>query len=423
MKRYLVFMFSMMAIVLSACQPVGPAKPTHEVSLPSGSVELYPVDNQTTPDFELSYTPEGCVENFEPGVNYFPKQATVNYAQGFSIEYHDNYKLLTVTQPWAGADQSFQYILLQCGTPLPEKLNDAMVIEVPIRSLVTMSTTYFSFLEQVGVLDALVGVDDLTYVYNERVHEMAKNDQIQVVGGGAGGGVASVETLIELDPDVIMTSASGYADYDAHPKLLEAGLPVVINGDYVENTPLGRAEWGKFIAAFFNKEVEAEKQFNEMAGRYEALKTLTAGLEEKPSVFVNTDFQGSWYMPGGESYAAILLKDAGADYLWADSEGTGAMPYSFEQVYELALEADFWLNVGFASELGSLLAMDERYADFSAFRSGNVYNYSARVNANGGSDYFESGVAQPDVILADLISIFHPGLLTDHLLVYYMKLQ
>lgn len=85
MKRYLVFMFSMMAIVLSACQPVGPAKPTHEVSLPSGSVELYPVDNQTTPDFELSYTPEGCVENFEPGVNYFPKQATVNYAQGFSL--------------------------------------------------------------------------------------------------------------------------------------------------------------------------------------------------------------------------------------------------------------------------------------------------------------------------------------------------
>ena len=128
-------------------------------------------------------------------------------------------------------------------------------------------------------------------------------------------------------------------------------------------------------------------------------------------------------MPGGESYAAILLRDAGADYLWADTPGTGANPLAFEEVFDAAKEANFWLNVGFAGDLASLLMMDERYADFDAFAEGKVYNYNKRVNANGGMDYFESGAARPDLVLADLVAIFHPGLLPEHDFYYYQHLQ
>jgi iron complex transport system substrate-binding protein len=422
-SKLVLLLMIMLSLGLTACLgKVTPKEvtPISEIEVPE---DTYPLEDPSLGPPQPVYSPDGCAVSYDPLINYFPGQATVDYAQGFSIEYHNNYKILTVTQPWANAQQAFSYVLVQCGTPAPEGLSGIPIFEVPIRSIVTMSATYLPYLEQFGELDSIIGVDDLTYIYNGNVQKLAAEGRITVVGGGAGGGVASVETLIELEPDVIMTSASGYADYDAHPKLLEAGLAVVINGDYVENTPLGRAEWGKFIAAFYNLEAEADAKFDEMVERYLGLTSLTRDLIQKPTVFTNTDYQGSWYVPSGQSYAAILLQDAGAEYLWSDIEGTGATPLSFEQVYEKAITADFWLNVGFASDLGSLMAMDERYADFAAINSGNVYNYVARVNPSGGSDYFESGAANPDIVLADLIRIFHPELLPDHTLNYYKQLQ
>jgi len=309
------------------------------------------------------------------------------------------------------------------GSQVPGGFEGAQVIEIPVRSIVTMSTTYFPHLEMLGVLGSLVAVDDATYVFNETVQQRASAGEIAVVGGGAGGGAVNVEMLLEIEPELIMTSASGVPEYDAHPALIEAGLPVVINADYLESSPLGRAEWGKFIAAFYNLEDEANRQFEEVASSYLALKEQVSALSARPTVFTNTDFQGSWYVPGGESYAAILLKDAGADYLWADTPGTGANPLAFEEVFDAAKEANFWLNVGFAGDLASLLMMDERYADFDAYAEGRVYNYNKRVNANGGMDYFESGTARPDLVLADLVAIFHPGLLPEHDFYYYQQLQ
>ncbi len=392
-----------MSLLLSACQIAPEIQATQE-----SQIFIPIVENQDSPTGQN---------------DLFPTKAIVKVAKGFTIEYLDTYKVLTVLQPWAGASESYRYILVPQGGTAPEETNGALVIRTPIASIVTMSTTYFPFLELLGKLDTLVGVDDVTYAFNETVLGMAREGKLTIVGGGAGGATVNLEVLIDLNPDLIMTSASGIPELDAHPKLLEAGLPVVINGDYLENSPLGRAEWAKFIAAFYNLEAEAEVYFDEVVARYNQLVALTADLEAKPTVFTNTDFQGSWYVPGGESYAAILLKDAGADYLWAQESGSGAMPLAFEAVVEKASDADFWLNVGFASDLNSLLSMDERYAGFNAFQSGQVYNYNKRVSANGGSDYFESGVANPDKILADLVAIFHPDLMPGHEYFYYTQLQ
>ena len=363
------------------------------------------------------------VEEAPEAADLFPDKAQVVYAQGFSIDYYDTYKVVTVTQPWQGASEGFTYVLVMRGSQVPGGFEGAQVIEIPVRSIVTMSTTYFPHLEMLGVLESLVAVDDATYVFNEMVQQRASAGEIAVVGGGAGGGAVNVEMLLEIEPELIMTSASGVPEYDAHPALIEAGLPVVINADYLESSPLGRAEWGKFIAAFYNLEGEANRQFEEVASSYLALKEQVSAISARPTVFTNTDFQGSWYVPGGESYAAILLKDAGADYLWADTPGTGANPLAFEEVFDAAKEANFWLNVGFAGDLASLLMMDERYADFDAFAEEKVYNYNKRVNANGGMDYFESGTARPDLVLADLVAIFHPGLLPEHDFYYYQHLQ
>ena len=149
----------------------------------------------------------------------------------------------------------------------------------------------------------------------------------------------------------------------------------------------------------------------------------TKGVANKPTVLLNAPYQGIWWIPGGNSFLARFLKDAGAAYLWADDPSTGSKIIDFEVIYEKALDADYWLHPGQWNSLKEGLAVDERFAQFRAFREGHVYNNNARVNKYGGNDYWESGLTKPDVILADLIKIFHPELVPDHKLVYYKKLK
>jgi len=186
---------------------------------------------------------------------------------------------------------------------------------------------------------------------------------------------------------------------------------------------LSRAEWGKFIALFFNKEAQAEQVFTQTAAQYEKLAKLAASVRMKPTVVVNVNYQGTWYMDGGKTYVAQFLEDAGATYLWADNSDVGEVMLSFEEVFNKAADADYWINTGFWNSAREALADDERYGEFAAFKNNHVYNNNARSNAKGGNDYFESGIANPDVILEDLIKIFHPELLPDHQLYYYHQLE
>lgn len=359
---------------------------------------------------------DGCVDNYDESVDYFPAKTAVSYAGGFTIDYFNNYKVVTVAAPWLGAEDSATYILVQCGTPAPSGYNEATVIEVPINRFVSMSTTYLPYLDMFGRLDSLVGVDFGTYAYNPNVRAMLDAGELVELGSGP---TVDVEAALELAPDVIMTSASGSADYDTHPKLQEVGLPVVLNADYLDITPLGRAEWGKFIAAFFNEEAQADDWFNGVVADYDALAALTADLSTRPTVFANTPFDGTWYMPGGQSYTAQFLKAAGAEYLWGEDESTSTLFLDFESVFDRAADAAYWINPGFVFSLNDLEAADERYADFAAFQNGTVYNYDLRTNEFGGNDFFESAAANPQMVLADLIKIFHPDLVPDHAFVYY----
>lgn len=395
-------------LLLSSCQPTvmapQPGAPTNSVPV---TLPLVNIDS-------------GCVERYDAAIDYFPEKITLTHTTGFTVEYHNHYKVITVQTPWQGASESMQYVLLQCGTPAPEGFPAETIIELPVQRFVGMSTTYLPFLAELGLLGRLVGVDDTTYVNNPQVLQMAAEGKLTSIGYGAG---VNVEQALALEPDLIMTYASGAAEYDAHPKLLEAGLKVVVNAEWLETTPLGRAEWGKFLALFFNREARAEQRFAETAARYGELKKLTDQSPNKPTVFTDTEYQGVWYLPGGESFGARFLADAGAHYLWADEPGVGSLPLSFETVFDRAKEADFWLNVGFVTTLAEMQAADARYAEFSAFQHGAVWNNNARANANGGNDYYESAIAHPDVVLADLIKIFHPDLLPDHQFVYYHQLK
>ncbi|NPV56084.1 MAG: ABC transporter substrate-binding protein [Anaerolineae bacterium] len=412
MHRKILILVLMLAM-LTACAPQATPQPTAPVT------EQAPVAVITAPQVNLT---DGCVAEgeFDPSLDYFPEKAVLTHTDGFSIKYYNNYKVITVNSPSPGASESMQYALVQCGTPAPQGFIAEQIIDVPVMTIATMSTTYLPFLDELGLLDRLVGLDDATSVSNPTVLQMAAEGKLAMLGYGAG---INVEQALDLDPDLIMTYSSGSPEYDAHPVLIEAGLKVAVNAEWLDTSPLGRAEWGKFIAVFFNKEAEAEALFDQTVRQYDELTALTAGITDKPTVFANTGYQGTWSMPGGNSFAAAFMKDAGANYLWADDPATGSLPLSFETVFEQARDADFWLNIGFFATQNDLLAADARYADFAAFQSGSIWNNDAKTTATGGNDYYESAVAHPDVVLADLIKIFHPDLLPEHELVYYRLVQ
>ncbi len=366
--------------------------------------------------------PTECLTAFDPEVDYFPHKVAPEFASGFEVEYHKHYKVVRVTRPWVGAESSFTYLLVQCGAPTPtdEQFKEAVVVEVPIRTLISMSTTYLPHLIELGVTDALVGVDTLQYVYAEEIRALGEAGKLVEIGSGA---QVNVELVAVANPDLIMVYGSGSPDYDAHPKLIEAGYKVALNAEFTEQVPLGQAEWIKYTALFFNAEERANAYFEGVASEYARLAALAERVSEKPSVFVGSPYQDVWYMPSGTTYTAIFLRDAGANYLWADDQSAGSLPLSFEEVFAKAATADFWLNVGFFSSLKDVEAADVRFTEFAAFKNGKVFNNNARVSPNFGFDFYESGVIRPHVILADLIAIFHPDLLPDHQLVYYQQMQ
>ncbi|NMG18287.1 ABC transporter substrate-binding protein [Brasilonema bromeliae] len=374
----------------------------------------------TTPPTLPTHIKE-CAQTYNPNTDYFPEKVTVNYATGFEVEYYKNYKVVTVKNPWRDAQVSFQYILVQCGTPVPTGFNQSQVITVPINTVVSLSTTHLPHLAKLGVVDKLIGVSDSKQVNTPEVVEKMKQGKITKVGNNAS---LNVEQLLEINPNLVMTYGTGDKQTDNYPKIQEAGLKVAINAEYMETSPLGRSEWLKFTALFFNQEKVAQKIFDETVKKYQAIAAKAQSVKNRPTVFVGFNFKGIWYMPGGNSYVAKFLADAGSNYLWNNKKSSGTLPLSFETILERAANADYWLNSSqYWKTLKDLQAEDNRYADFQAVQKGNVYNNNARINQTGGNDYWEGGISNPDVILSDLIKIFHPEILPNHQLIYYQKLS
>jgi iron complex transport system substrate-binding protein len=286
--------------------------------------------------------------------------------------------------------------------------------------VVSLSTSFLPHLTSQNLLDKVVAVDTSLYTSNEAIVSGVKDGKVVEVGGGGGGTDINIEKLIDLKPELVLSQR--FSDDDkAYPAMQQAGLPVVIDADFLDQTPLGVAEWGKFISVFFNTESIAQKTFTDVNDRYEKVATLAKDVTTQPTVFTGTPYSGTWYMPGGESYVATLLRDAGAKYLWADDTTTGSISLSLEEVLDKAADADYWVNV-FPTTQADVLVTDERLNQFAAFKSGQIYTNNARMNANGGSDYYEGGYANPDVILSDLVKIFHPDLLPDYKLYFYAPL-
>lgn len=348
-------------------------------------------------------------------------QCLVQYARGFTLTYHKAYRQLSVFSPWQQAgDVRYDYYLVDRRQPIPDALAGKTVIKTPVERIVCLSTTHLAFVDALGQADGIVGVSGKDYVYNPLLRQRIAQGDLPDVGFT---GQLNYELIYSLKPDIVMAYAVGQEGAEFLHKLNESGIPVVMNAEYLENHPLGKAEWLKFVGAFYDKETEAAAIFDTIVARYHQLKVLTDSIEQRPTVISALPYQGNWWVAGGRSYAANLIADAGGQYLWANDSSHESSPLTIEAVYRQARDADIWINLDMAKSKGDILTVDARLADFEAFKNNELYNNDARQNALGYNDYMESGTLHPHLILKDLIKIFHPALLAKHQLYYYRKLS
>ncbi|MGE0560707.1 MAG: ABC transporter substrate-binding protein [Flavobacteriales bacterium] len=341
----------------------------------------------------------------------------LNYAQGFTIENGSDFKVLTLKSAWKGESTLYQYVLYK--NEKPTGFDDAVFIKTPIKSIVCFSLTHVAFIDKLNELNSIKALSGCDYVSNEKVLENIKNQQIKEVGNNQ---LINYELLVELNPEIVMTFGIDASSSTKIDKLKKLGLNVVLNSEYMENHPLGKAEWIKFVAAFYDKDSLAEVIYNDIEVKYNNLVELTKTVSNKPTVFVGMPWNGAWYLAGGKSFQAQLFTDAGADYLWKQNEETSSFVVDKEVIIEKAINADYWINLNAYNSIKEVTDVDAKLNNFKSVKEGKVYNNNKKLNTTNGNDYWESGVINPEVVLADLIKIFHPNLL-EHELEYYKRLE
>jgi iron complex transport system substrate-binding protein len=333
------------------------------------------------------------------------------FAKGFKISENGSAKLVEIFYPGDSTNVAKKYWLIDENDDQTSIPAGGVVIRIPAKSMVCLSATHLSFAGALELLNKVTGVSSADYVVSQEFQNLVKSGVIKEIGIGDH---FKLEQLIALHPDFVMVSPQAGQGYTP---LENAGITVVPNGDYLETTPLGQAEWIKFMAVFFNKEKEAKLIFDSIKSAYNSLKILTKNVEYRPTVLSGKQYGGFWDLPGGKSFVAQFIHDAGARYVYTDNQETGSLTLDFETVYAMGIEADFWRFLVYSPDdftLETLRREDVRYADFKAFKEKKVLACNTLKKP-----YYQKGLLEPQLILADYIKIFHPELLPGYQNHYY----
>ena len=341
------------------------------------------------------------------------KQLELKYAKGFSVTDYKTHKILEIKNPWPNAEKSYRYALINKENAAKTSFNkdefDDIII-TPIKKIVVTSTTHIPALDLLNIENTLIGFPGTDYVSSEKVRARIDNKQIRELGKNEG---INTEVLLDLKPNLVI----GFG-IDGNNKTFEtikkSGIPVIYNGDWVEGSPLAKAEWINFFGVLFNKEKEADSIFNTIEKNYLEAKLLAKQVKNQPTILSGALSKDIWHLPNGTSTEAQLLKDANVNYLWSHTKGTGSLKLNFETVYSKAKDADIWLSPSYYSSYEALKNGSEHHAEFSAYKNKTIYTFSNTTGKTGGVLYYELGISRPDLILKDIIKICHPELLKNY---------
>jgi len=345
----------------------------------------------------------------------------VSYAKGFTIIDHGAYRKITVIDPWQqSSGVSFEYYLVDSDKDIPADLAGKEVIRTPVRRVICLSTSHIGFLSALNEIPSLIALSGAGFVSDPQVQKAVSSKTVYDVGYDQG---INYELILSLKPDLIMAYGVGGEVTGFINKLRDLGLNVILNGEYLEENSLAKAEWIKFVGAFYNKDQQAADYFSKIEKNYNDIKQKVALAKTHPVVLTGLPYKDAWWMAGGHSNLAAMISDAGGEFLWHENTSREAFVVSLEQVVIRSSKADFWINCGTVNTLNELLSTDSRFTAFPQVRKGTIFNNNLQMSSGGGNDYWERGVVRPDLILSDLVKIFHPECDSGKVFNFYKKME
>ena len=340
----------------------------------------------------------------------------LRHAKGFTIEQCDDYKRIVVYNPWDSTRILETYLLVSRDKELPDNLPAGTVVRTPLQRVAICTSIFVGEYFRLGDIDKVKAVSEPEYINIPIIKERLQDGSVVDLGVTVN---LNVERLLASEVEALIISPF---EESMHDKFKSNGISVLKNASYMEESPLGRTEWIKFGAAFLEKDSLAEEIFSAIEKRYMDIVHRVSKVKERPTVFAEKKYGDIWYVAGGNSYSARFYNDAGADYIWNDLIHNGSKPFTFERVYAKALDTQYWLikynNPRFDMTLDQLGREYPLYRNFTAYKNKNVFG----VNS-GRTPFYEVGPLEPDVVLADLVNIFHPGLIEGHQQKYYQKMK
>ncbi|MCB0474365.1 MAG: ABC transporter substrate-binding protein [Flavobacteriaceae bacterium] len=335
---------------------------------------------------------------------------SIKYAKNFSIQYFNDYKKIII-RPFSGTEErSLEFILAKDISKVPEGTDPDMIIKIPVKNIVVTSTTHIPMLELLNEENSLKGFPNLKYISSASTRKLIEAGMIRELGNDEN---LNTETLLDLNPQVLVSIASDVPN-PVLENIAKAGIRIVPDADWLEQTPLGRAEWIRFFGALYDKDALADSIFIAIEKEYLKVRNIAKTAKEKPTILSGVMTKDIWYLPAGESYMANFFKDAHTDYLWAETPGTGSLSLNFENVLETGQNAHYWISPGHYTSLEALRDANRHYVRFNAFTSDRVYSFATTTSPQGGVLFYELAPVQPQIVLKDLVKTVHPELLPGY---------
>ena len=361
----------------------------------------------------LALITTSCSSRGNSNVEQLRPLYTPKYATSFSLGTDSlSRTVLTITNPYQSDKPFEQKIYLLNDTDTAPAA--AHSLRIPAERISSLSSSHIAMLDAVGCADKVVGVSGIKFITNSSVRSSA----IEIGYDSA----LDFERIKAIGTDLILLYGLYGEDSATTTKLNQLGIPYIYIGDYIEPSPLAKAEWIVAISALCGKMNEGIEYFTALEQRYNALKAQAASYTSRPKVMLNTPYNDTWFMPPVRNYAVQLIADAGAEYIYPQNNSSESVAISLEQALLLASTADVWIHLGQISSLAQLKAENPKFASVPAVVNGRIYNNTKRTTPYGGSDFWESGTVNADIVLQDMIKLLHHNSPTDSLY-YYKRLE
>ena len=339
----------------------------------------------------------------------------LKYAENLTLVKGKDYTEARLRNPWDTTKILRTYILVEKDKPIPDHLPKGTIVRTPLSKALVYTGVHCALIHELGAVKSIGGICELQYIKVPEIIEGCKNGTIINAGEGTN---PDIEKIIDMHPDALILSP--YENSGGHGQVEKLKVPIIECADYMETSALGSAEWIRFYGLLFHQSAKADSIFAIVEKNYNELKSLAISQPIKPKVMCELKSGSAWYVPGGRSTTGKLYKDAGGEYLFNHYTNSGAIPLSFETVFDQAQDADIWLmkyNQPTDKTLSGIREDYSPYANFKAFKNKNVYGCNTAYRR-----YYEDFPFHPDLLLKDLIKIFHPSLLPEYELKYFSKL-